>query len=73
MAPGPQFNVIDTVSNGAERTTMLISTLGHRMAQAAKLRGAHAQIVHTISRNFTIRDTNQTRRRLARKRGEMKF
>ena len=29
------------------------------MAQAAKLQGAHAQIVHTISRNFTIRDTNQ--------------
>ena len=29
------------------------------MAQAAKLRGAHAQMVHAISRNFTIKDTNQ--------------
>ena len=29
------------------------------MAEAAKLRGAHAQLVHTISRNFTIKDTNQ--------------
>ena len=41
------------------RTNMIISALGHRMAQAAKLRGAHAQLVHTISRNFTIKNTNQ--------------
>ena len=41
------------------RTNMLILTLGHRMAQAAKLRGAHAQMVHAISCNFTIKDTNQ--------------
>ena len=29
------------------------------MTQAAKLRGAHAQMVHAISRNFSIKDTNQ--------------
>ena len=38
---------------------MLIPTLEHRMTQAAKLRGAHAQMVHAISRNFSIKDTNQ--------------
>ena len=38
---------------------MLMSILGHRVAQAAGMRGAHAQMVHEISRNFTIRDTNR--------------
>ena len=38
---------------------MLVPILGHRVAQAAQMRGAHAQIVHLISRNFTIKDTNQ--------------
>ena len=41
------------------RTNLLIPALESRIAQAAKLRGAHAQMVHAISRNFTIRDTNQ--------------
>ena len=41
------------------RTNMFIPALEHRMTQAAKLRGAHAQMVHAVSRNFTIRDTNQ--------------
>ena len=41
------------------RTNMLIPTLEHRMTQAAKLRGAHAQMVHAISCNFSIKDTNQ--------------
>ena len=41
------------------RTNLLIPALEYRITQAAKLRGAHAQMVHAISRNFTIRDTNQ--------------
>ena len=41
------------------RNNLLIPTLEHRITQAAKLRGALAQMVHAISRNFTIRDTNQ--------------
>ena len=41
------------------RNNLLIPTLESRINQAAKLRGALAQMVHAISRNFTIRDTNQ--------------
>ena len=41
------------------RNDLLIPSLEARINQAAKLRGDLAQMVHTISRNFTIRDTNQ--------------
>ena len=41
------------------RNNLLIPTLESRIIQAAKLRGALAQMVYAISRNFTIRDTNQ--------------
>ena len=41
------------------RNDLLIPTLEARINQAAMLRGDLAQMVHTISRNFTIRDTNQ--------------
>ena len=41
------------------RNNLLIPTLEARINQAAKLRGDLAQMVHAISRNFTIRDTNQ--------------
>ena len=41
------------------RNNLLIPTLEVRINQAAKLRGDFAQMVHSISRNFTIRDTNQ--------------
>ena len=41
------------------RNNLLIPTLEVRINKAAKLRGDFAQMVHTISRNFTIRDTNQ--------------
>ena len=59
LAPLNDFMKRQFANRDTSRTNMLISALGHRMAQAAKLRGAHAQIVHTISRNFTIKDTNQ--------------
>ena len=42
-----------------EQKKILIPTLEARINQAAKLRGVLAQMVHAISRNFTIRDTNQ--------------
>ena len=32
--------------------------------KAAKLRGAHAQLVHTILHNFTIKDINQVMKQL---------
>ena len=41
------------------RNDLLIPSLEARINQAAKLRGDLAQMVHTISRNFTIRDANQ--------------
>ena len=59
LAPMNEFMRRQFANQDTSRTNMLISALGHRMAQAAKLRGAHAQMVHAISRNFTIRDTNQ--------------
>ena len=41
------------------RNNLLIPTLEVRINKAAQLRGDFAPMVHTISRNFTIRDTNQ--------------
>ena len=34
------------------------AALAHRLAQASQMRGAYAHIVHDISRNFTMKDTN---------------
>ena len=59
LAPMNDFMRRQFANQDPSRTNMLISTLGHRMAQAARMRGAHAQMVHAISRNFTIKDTNQ--------------
>ena len=59
LAPMNDFIRRQFANQDPSRTNMLILALGHRMAQAAKLRGAHAQMVHAISRNFTIKNTNQ--------------
>ena len=59
MAPMNDFMQQQFANQDPSRTNMLILTLGHRVAQAAQMRGAHAQLVHAISRNFTIKDTNQ--------------
>ena len=59
QAPINDFMRRQFANQDPSRTNMLISALGHRVAQAAQMRGAHAQLVHAISRNFTIKDTNQ--------------
>ena len=48
-----QFNNRDT-----SRAKELAPVFGHRLAQAAQMRGAHAQMVHAISRNFTGHQPN---------------
>ena len=58
-APMNQFMERQFANQEPLRTNLLIPTLESRINQAAKLRGALAQMVHAISRNFTIRDTNQ--------------
>ena len=59
MAPMNQFMERQFANQEPLRNNLLIPTLESRIIQAAKLRGALAQMVHAISRNFTIRDTNQ--------------
>ena len=59
LAPINEFIRRQFANQELLRTNMLIPALEHRMTQAAKLQGAHAQMVHAISCNFTIRDTNQ--------------
>ena len=58
-APMNQFMERQFANQEPLRNNLLIPTLESRIIQAAKLRGALAQMVHAISRNFTIRDTNQ--------------
>ena len=58
LAPMNDFKRRQFANQNPSRTNMLILTLGHRIAQAAKLRGAHAQMVYAISRNFSIRGAN---------------
>ena len=58
-APMNQFMERQFANQEPLRNNLLIPTLKARINQAAKLRGALAQMVHAISRNFTIRDTNQ--------------
>ena len=58
-APMNQFMERQFANQEPLRNNLLIPTLEARINQAAKLRGDLAQMVHTISRNFTIRDTNQ--------------
>ena len=58
-APMNQFMERQFANQEPLRNNLLIPTLEARINQAAKLRGALAQMVHAISRNFTIRDTNQ--------------
>ena len=58
-APMNQFMERQFANQEPLRNNLLIPTLKARINQAAKLRGDLAQMVHTISRNFTIRDTNQ--------------
>ena len=59
VAPMNEFMKRQFANRDTLRTSLLISTLEHRIAQAARLRGALATMIHAISRNFTIRDTNQ--------------
>ena len=59
LAPMNEFMRRQFANQEPLRTNLLIPALEYRIAQAAKLRGAHAQMVHAISRNFSIRDTNQ--------------
>ena len=40
------------------RAQGVVPALAHRLAQASQMRGAYAHIVHGISRNFTMKDTN---------------
>ena len=58
-APMNQFMERQFANQEPLRNNLLIPTLEVRINKAAKLRGDFAQMVHTISRNFTIRDTNQ--------------
>ena len=58
-APINDFMRYQFANRDTSRAKMLIPALGYRVAQAAKMRGAHAQMVHAISRNFTIKDTNR--------------
>ena len=58
-APMNQFMERQFANQEPLRHNLLIPTLEVRINKAAKLRGDFAQMVHTISRNFTIRDTNQ--------------
>ena len=58
-APMNQFMERQFAKQEPLRNNLLIPTLEVRINKAAKLRGDFAQMVHTISRNFTIRDTNQ--------------
>ena len=58
-APMNQFMECQFANQEPLRNNLLIPTLESRIIQAAKLRGALAQMVHAISRNFTIRNTNQ--------------
>ena len=64
LAPMNEFMRRQFANQEPLRTNMVIPTLEHRMTQAAKLRGAHAQMVHAISRNFSIKDTNQIMKQL---------
>ena len=59
MAPMNEFMKRQFANRDTLRTNLLIPTLESRITQAARLRGALAQMVHAISRNFTIRDTNR--------------
>ena len=65
LAPMNEFMQRQFAERDTLRTNLLISTLEHRIIQAAKLRGALAQMVHAISCNFTIRDTNQIMEQLS--------
>ena len=58
-APMNQFMERQFANQEPLRNNLLIPTFEVRINKAAKLRGDFAQMVHTISRNFTIRDTNQ--------------
>ena len=58
-APMNQFMERQFANQEPLKNNLLIPTLEVRINKAAKLRGDFAQMVHTISRNFTIRDTNQ--------------
>ena len=40
------------------RAQGVVPALAHRLAQALQMRGAYAYIVHGISRNFTMKNTN---------------
>ena len=56
--PTNKFMRCQLANRDTSRANMLMPTLAHRLAQAVKMRGVHA-LAHKISRNFTIRDTNQ--------------
>ena len=71
LAPMNEFIRRQFANQEPLRTNMLIPALEHRMTQAAKLRGAHAQMVYAISRNFTIRDTNQIMEQLIQRPGQL--
>ena len=66
-APINEFMRCQFDNRGPSRASVLVPIFGHRLAQAAQLRGAHAQMVHAISRNFTIKDTNQIMDQLIRR------
>ena len=55
-APMNQFMERQFANQEPLRNNLLIPALEARINKAAKLRGDFAQMIHTISRNFTIRD-----------------
>ena len=59
VAPIDEFMRCQFDNRDLSKTKELVPVFGHRLAQAAQMRGAHAQMVHAISRNFTMKNTNQ--------------
>ena len=59
IAPIDDFMQCQFANRDPARARAPIPILQHRQQQAAHMRNALAQMVHEISRDFTMRDTNQ--------------
>ena len=59
VAPIDDFMRCQFDNRGTSRAQEVVPVLRHRLTQSAQMRGALAQMVHAISRNFTMKDTNQ--------------
>ena len=59
VAPIDDFMRCQFASRDTSNAREVIPVLRRRLTQSAQMRGALAQLVHEISRNFTMKDTNQ--------------